>query len=186
MAKLDGIDNGFFFHFLGAGLNHHNAVGGPDHHDVHQAIPHLAVGGIHHELAVDQSHAHRADRSEERNVRERQSGGGGVDAAHIGIVIRVGREHKGNDLGLALEAFGKQRPHRPVDHAAGKNFALTGTAFTLDEAAGDASTGVCVLAIINREGKEIDALPRIGIGRRRGQHHVIAQTNHGRAMRLLG
>jgi len=44
------------------------------------------------------------------------------------IVISVGREHKGNDLGLALEAFGKQRPHRPVDHTAGKNFALTGTA----------------------------------------------------------
>ena len=110
--------------------------------------------------AIDQADAHRADRAEERNVGEGQRGGSGVDAEHVGIVIGVGGEHEGDDLGLALEAFGEHRTHRPVDLAAGENFALAHAAFALDEAAGKASAGVGVFAVINGEGKEIDAFAR--------------------------
>jgi hypothetical protein len=41
VAELDGVDDDFFFHFFGAGLDHHDAVGGADDHDVQQALAHL-------------------------------------------------------------------------------------------------------------------------------------------------
>ncbi len=72
VAELDGVDDRLFFHFLRARLNHHDAVGGSDDHDVDQASAHLVVRGIHDELSVDQADAHRADGTEERNVGKRQ------------------------------------------------------------------------------------------------------------------
>src|SRR5581483_3053068 len=68
VCELNGIDDGFFFDFLGAGLDHHDAVGGAHNHDVEQAVAHLAVGRIDDELPVDQSHPHRADRPHEGNI----------------------------------------------------------------------------------------------------------------------
>ena len=73
-----------------------------------------------------------------------------------------------------------------VDLAAGENFALAGTAFALDEAAGDASAGVGVLAVIHGEGEEIDALAGIGVGGGGGQNDVVAHAHDDRAVRLLG
>ena len=42
VGELDGVHHRLFFHFLGAGLDHHDAVGGADHHDVEQAFAHFA------------------------------------------------------------------------------------------------------------------------------------------------
>ena len=44
--------------------------------------------------------------------------------SNVGIVFAVGGEDEGDDLGLALEAFGEQRAHGAVNLAAGENFAL--------------------------------------------------------------
>jgi len=68
----------------------------------------------------------------------------------------------------------------------GEHFALAHAAFALDEAAGKASTGVGVFAVIHGEGKEIDAFARIGVGGSGGEDDVIAQADHGRAVGLLG
>ena len=76
---------------------------------------------------------------------------------NVGIVIGVGGEHEGDDLGLALESFGEHRADGPVDLAAGEHFALAHAAFALDEAAGDASAGIGVFAVVNSEGEKIDA-----------------------------
>ena len=186
MAEFDGVDDHFFADFFRAGFDHHDAVGGADDHDVHQALAHLVVGGIDDELSVDLADAHRADRSEERNVGKRERGRGAVDAEHVGIVTAVGREHEGDDLRLALESLGEHGTHRAIDLAAGEHFALAHAAFALDEAAGKASAGVGVFAVIDGEGKEIDALAGIGVRGRGGEHDVIAQADYGRAVGLLG
>ena len=68
VGELDGVDHRFFLHFLGAGLDHHDAVGGADDHDVQQALAHLAVGRIDDECAIHQADAHCANRAVERNV----------------------------------------------------------------------------------------------------------------------
>ncbi len=186
MAELDGVDDRLFFHFLRARLDHHDAVGSSDDHDVDQASAHLVVRGIHDELSVDQADAHGADRTEERNVRKRQRTRGAVDAQNVGIIITVGRQHERNDLGLALESLGEHGTHRPVDLAAGEHFALAHAAFALDEASGETSAGIGVFAVINGEGKEIDAFARIGVGGSGGEHNVFAEADHSGASGLLG
>src|SRR5216684_2100164 len=64
--------------------------------------------------------------------------------------------------------------------------ALTGTAFALDEAAGNASAGVGIFAVVNRQREEIDALAGVGVGGCGGQYDVIADSHHDRAVGLLG
>ncbi len=120
------------------------------------------------------------------NVRDSERGRCAVDAEDVRVVFGVRGEHEGDDLGLAPEAIREQGTHRAVDLAAGENLTLAGTAFALDEAAGDASAGIGVFAIVNRQGEEIDAFTGIGIGRGRGENDVIANAHHHRAVRLLG
>ena len=186
MAEFDRVYDHLFADFFCAGLDHHDAVGGADDHDVQQALTHLVVGGIDDELPADLADAHCADWAEERNVGKCESGGRAVDAEHVGIVIGVGGEHEGDDLGLAPESFGEHGPDGAIDLATGEHFALAHAAFALDEAAGKASTGVGVFAVIDGEGKKIDALARVGIGDGGGEHDVIAQADHRRAVGLLG
>ena len=137
-------------------------------------------------MPADLADAHRADGAEERNVGKRESAGRAVDAENVGIIIRIGGEHEGDDLSLALEALGEHRTHRAVDLSAGEHFTLAHAAFALDEAAGKASTRVGVFAVIDGEGEEINALARIGVGGGGGEDDVFADADHGRAVGLLG
>ena len=186
MAEFDGVNHDFFAGFFRARFDHHDAVGCADNHDVHHALAHFVVGGIDDELSADLADAHRAQRSEERNVRKRQRAGCGVDAEHVRIIARIRRQNEGDDLGLAAETLGKHGTHRAINLAAGEHFALTHAAFAFDEAAGEASAGVGVFAVVNGEREEIDAFARVGIGGRGGEHNVIAHADHGRSMGLLG
>jgi hypothetical protein len=186
VAEFDRVDHHFFADFFRAGLDHHDSVGGSDDHDVQQALTHLVVGGIDDESPADLADAHCADGPQERNVRKGERSRCSVDAENIGIIISVGREHEGDDLGLALESVGKHGTHGPVDLAAGEHFALAHAAFALDEAAGKASTGVGVFAVIHGEGEEIDALAGFGVRGRGGEHDIFSNADHGRAMSLLG
>ena len=67
----------------------------------------------------------------------------------VRVVFGVGGEDEGDDLGLTAEAIREHGAHGAVNLAAGEDFTLAGTAFALDEAAGDASAGVGVFAIID-------------------------------------
>ena len=134
----------------------------------------------------DESDAHRAQRSKKRNIRNSQSSGGGVNATNIGIVIGVGRENEGDDLRLALKAFGKHRTHWPVNLAAGQDFALAHAAFALDEAAWETSTGIGVFAVIDGEREKIDALAGFGIGGGGGENNVFTKAYQGGTTRLFG
>ena len=183
--ELDALNHRLFRHLACAGLDHHDAVGGPHHHQVQFAVALLVIGGVDDEVAVYLADAHRANRAVERDVGDAQRHRGAVDAGDIGIVLGVGRKHHGDDLGLAAEAFGKQRPDGPVDLAAGQDFALAGPPFALDEAAGNASRGVGVLAVINGEREKVDALARVGVGAGGGENNVVADAHNAGAMRLL-
>ena len=186
VREFDRVHHRLFLYFFRAGLDHDNRIGGAYDHDVEQAVAHFGVGGIGDEAAIHQADAHRADRAEKRNIGEGQSGRSGVDAADIGIVFRVGGEDEGDDLGLALEAFGEHRTHRPVDLAAGEHLALAHAPFALDKAAGNASAGVGVLAVVDGERKEVDAVAGFGIGGGGGEYHIFAEAHDGGAARLLG
>ncbi len=134
----------------------------------------------------DLADAHRADRTVERNVGNAQRNRRAVNAGDIRIVGRVRRQHHGDDLGLAAEAFGEQRPDGPIDLAAGKNFALAGPPFALDESARNASRGIGVLAVVDREREKVDALAGVGVGAGGGENHVVANAHNAGAVGLLG
>ncbi len=186
VTELDGVDDRLFRNFLRARLDHHDAVHGADDHQVQLARALLVVGRVDDELAIRLPDAHRANGTVERNVRDAQRHRRAVDAGNIRIVRRVRRKHHGDDLGLAAEAFREQRTDRTVDLAAGQNFALARTPFALDESARDASGGVGVLAVVNREREKVDALAGVGVGAGGGENHVFANANDAGAVRLLG
>ena len=186
VGEFNGVHHRLFFYFLGAGFDHYNRVGGAYDHDVEQAVTHFGVGGIGDEAAIDQADAHRAERAEKWNIGNGQGSRSGVDAADIGIVFRVGGENQGDDLGLAPEAFGEHRTDRPVNLAAGEHLALAHAPFALDEAAGEASTGIGVLAVVDGEREEVDALAGLGIGGSGGENHVFAEADDDCAVGLLG
>jgi hypothetical protein len=186
MAEFNGVNDNFFADFFRAGFDHHNAVGGTDDHNVHQALTHLIVGGVNNKSPADLTDAHGADGTEERNVGQSECGGCAVDSENIGIVAGIGGEHEGDDLGLALKPLGKHGTHWPINLAAGEHFALAHAAFALDEASGKASASVGVFAVVDGEGEEIDTLARVGIGDGGGEHNVIALANDGGAVGLLG
>ena len=81
---------------------------------------------------------------------------------------------------------GNKRTNGAIDLAAGENFLFAGPAFALDEAAGNASTGVGVFAVVDGEGKEIDSLARIGRGYCGGQNDGFARGHQCGAGGLLG
>ena len=104
----------------------------------------------------------------------------------IRIILGVGGEDEGDDLSLAAEAIREHGAYGAVNLATGEDFTLAGTAFALDEAAGDASAGVGVFAIINGQREEIDALAGIRVGGGGGENDIIANAHNDRTVRLLG
>src|ERR1700681_1179562 len=107
VRELDRVHYRLFFYFFRTGLDHDNRIRGAYDHDVEQSVTHFGVCGIGDEAAFHQADAHGADRAEERNIGEGQGRRSSVNAANIGVIVRVGGEDKGDDLGLALEAFGE-------------------------------------------------------------------------------
>ncbi len=126
------------------------------------------------------------NRGVERNVRKRQRGRCGIDADHVRIVFLVGGEDQRDDLGLVAEPVREHGADGTINLTRSQDFFLAGTAFALDEAAGDASAGIGVFAVIDRQREEIDAFPRV---RRRDcgcQNDGFAGCDQSRAGRLLG
>ena len=116
-----------------------------------------AVGRVDDELVIDDADADGADRAVERDVRERERAAGAVDAEHVGVVFLVGRVDERDDLRLVAEGLREERADGTVDLAGGQDLLLGGTAFALDEAAGDASAGVGKLSVFNGQREEVNA-----------------------------
>ena len=186
VGELDGGKDDFFSLFLGARLDHHDAVFVSDDHDVDGCGSALGIGGIDDELAIDAANADGANSRAERNVGKSQRSRGCVDSDHVGIVFLVGGEDQRDHLGLVAEAIRKEWTNGAIDLAAGKNFLLAGPAFALDESSGNASTGVGVFAIIDGEGKEIDSLSGIGRSDRGSQNNGFAGGDECGTGGLLG
>ena len=142
---------------LGFRFDHHHGVGRAGDDEVEVAIGHLVEQRVQHVLAADETDARGADGAEERHARQGQRRRRGDQRQDVGVVLHVVREHGDDDLRLVLEAFDEQRTDRPVDEAGGERLLLGGTAFTLEEAAGDLARSVGLLLVVHGEGEEIDA-----------------------------
>jgi len=92
MREFDGGQDDVFSLFLGAGLDHHDAVFVADDHDVERGGSALGIGGL-----MTNSPSTRPTRTAptvalKGNVRERREQRRRRDADHVRIVFLVGRE----------------------------------------------------------------------------------------------
>ena len=146
----------------------------------------LGVGRVDDELVVDNADADGADGAVEWDVRERERAAGTVDAEDVRVILLVGRVDEGDDLGLVAEALREERADGTVDLAGGQDLLFGGTAFALDEAAGDASTGVRKLSVFNGQREEVKAFLWLRRGDRGCENGVVAAGCEGGTGGLLG
>ena len=137
------------------------------HDQVQLRLGELLGGGIEQVLAVLPADAGRADRAVERNAGEGERRGGAEERGDVRIDIRIHRQHGRDHLHFVVEAVREQRPDRAVDEARGQRLLLGRPAFTLEEAARDASRGVGLLDVVDGEGEEIAARGGGRLGRTR-------------------
>ncbi len=105
---------------------------------------------------------------------------------HVGVVLVVGGEDRGDHLGVVLVALGEERPQAAVDEARDERLALGQPSLAAEEAAGDAARGGEALLVVDREGEEIEAQLGLPLRDGRHQHHAVAAAQHHRAVGLLG
>jgi hypothetical protein len=80
----------------------------------------------------------------------------------------------------------EERPQTAIDYPAGEDLAFGRSAFSFEEAAGDATAGIGVFTVIHREGQEVHALTLALFRARRDQNHGVAHADDGRAVGLFG
>ena len=186
MGKFDRGEDHFFGFFLGAGLDHYDSVFVPNDHDVDGGGCALRIGGVDDKLTIHAANPHCAHCGAEGNVGESQSCRGCINADHIGVVFLVGREDQCDYLGLVAETIRKQRTNGAINLAAGEHFLFARPAFALNESAGNAATGVGVLAVIHGKGEEVDSFSGIGRSHGGGQDDGFTSGHQCGARGLLG
>ena len=167
-----------------ARLDHQERVVGAGHDQVELGLGEVGLVRVDHELALELADPHRAHVGRERDVGQRQRGGGAVHREDVVRVHVVDAHRRRHDLRLAVPALREQRPDRPVDHARGEDALLGGAALALEEAAGDLPGGVHPLLDVHRQGEEVDVAEVAG--GRGAEHHRVAGADDDRAACLLG
>ena len=80
---------------------------------------------------------------------------------------------------------GEKRSDGTVDQAGGENLLGGGSAFPLDEAAGELAGGVVFLSIVHREREEVPALGVFPLDSGH-QHHRVAEADDDGPVGLFG
>src|SRR6185295_8384889 len=102
------------------------------------------------------------------------------------IVLAVGREHEGDDLGVGPIAVGEQRTHGTVDQAGGDDLFFRRPPFALEEAARNAPCGVGVLAVVDRQRQEVALDAALDFHASGGEDDRVAVADGAGAIGLLG
>ena len=173
-------------HLVAAGLDHRQCLARAHDDEVEGRLLHLLERRVDDQLALDPGDAHRTDRPEERQRRDRERRRGAVDREDVVRHDHVGREDGADHLHLVLEALRPERPDRAVDHARGQRRALRGAPLALEEAAGNLPGRVHPLLDVDRQGEEVRVGTRVRASDRRREDHGLAAADDDRAVRLLG
>ena len=172
--------------FLGLRFDHQNGVGGAGDDEVEPRILHLVDRRIELQLAADEADAGAADRTHERNARQRQRRRSGDHRQHVRIVFEIVAENGDDDLRVVAIAVGEQRPDRPVDEARHQRLFFRRAAFALEVAAGDPPGREGLFLIIDGEREKVDAGLRRLHRHDGGEHRRFAIAGKHRAVGLAG
>ncbi len=186
VAVHDGFQHDLFRKLPGLGLDHQHRIGSAGDDEIERRVFQLLDRRVHDGLALDVADARGSDRSHERNAGKRERGRSGDDGQNVRVGFEVMAQHRDDDLRLAAEIVGEQRPDRPVDQAGDQNLLLRRLAFALPEAAGDAPRRVRLFQIVDGQGEEI--LPGLGGlgGDDRRQNRGFAPARKDGAVGLAG
>ena len=144
------------------------------------------IGGVRNVLAVLHADANAAQHVGKGNFADRQRRRRARNGERVGILLGVGRQHHGDDLGFVEKAFREQRTDRTIDQPAGQNFLFRGTSLAFDESARNLAGGVSVFSIIDGEREEPGPHLRLVSHTRGDQYHGVTGTNDNSAARLFG
>ena len=143
---------------FGRGALHHEklaADAGVEEVDV--ALGLLLVRGVDDPLPVDAADPDAADRTHERDVRDVERRGGGVDGEEVGLARAVALDERRVDLDVVVVAVGEERTDRTVAHAGREDLLARRTRLALEEPARELSGGVELLAVLALQREEVDA-----------------------------
>src|SRR6202035_1858336 len=103
-----------------------------------------------------------------------------IDRDDVRVILLVCGENECDDLRLITEGLRKQRPDGTGDLTRGQNLLFARPAFALDETPGNSATSIGVLAVIDCEREEVNALPRFGGSNGRDKHNAVTlRYQHG-------
>ena len=154
VARHHRLEHGLFGKLLGLRFDHQHRVGGAGDDEVERRFLHFLDGREDLDLVLDVADARPADRTHERHARQGQRRRGGDHGENVGIGLHVVAEHGDDDLRVAAEVIGEQRPDRAIDQARGQGFLVRETPFALEKAAGDPPRREGLFLIMDREGKK--------------------------------
>lgn len=154
----------FFREFAGASFDHERFGFGANVNEVEIALGIFVMGRVSNELAGNARDADGGDRTSPRNIADHEGGRGAVEGKDIGIILAVGAEEDGDDLGVVVVAFGKEGTQRAIDHSAGEDLFLSGAAFTAEVASGDATDGGGFFFVFDGEREKVLAIFNFGGG----------------------
>ena len=104
---------------------------------------------IDDDFAIDQTDGNAADRARPRNIADRNRGGSADHRGDIRRHILLDGKHRRHNLHVVAHALIEQRAQRAVDQTGGQRRLFGGTAFALDETAGDFAHGIHLLFKVN-------------------------------------
>src|SRR5205085_7802581 len=139
-----------------ARFNHHDGLFRSRDDQVQTRLAHLVVSRVDDVAAFDQSDAHAGDWVQERNVGQVERARRARDRDHVRVVVRIGGDHTGDDLGLVAVTVGEEWPAGTVNEAAGKNLFFIGPAFAPEVIAGNTTGGIVGFTVFDREREEIN------------------------------
>ena len=153
-------EHDFFRQIVRFGFDHQHRIGRAGDDEIELGSLQLGVGWIQNILTIDVTDARGTDWPLERHARQGESRGSTDHRRDIRVDVRVDRHDRGNDLNLVQESFREQRTDRTIDQMRGERLLFGWTAFTLEEAAGDATRGISLLDVVYGQRKEV----LVGIG----------------------
>ena len=179
MGIQDGVQHFLLGELAGAGLHHHHRVPGAGHRQGEAALGPLFAIGVDDILAVHHAHRHCAGGAHKGRFADGEGNGAAQHGQNIRLHILIHGQHRGDHLDVVIEALGEQGPQGPVDEPVRQNGLFAGTAFPLDETAGDLAHGVHLLFKFDAQGQKIHPVPGRLCHRGAYQHHRIPAADQG-------
>ena len=186
LSGVEGFDEVFFGKLIGLTFDHDDVGLVANVDQVEVGLFTLLVSGVDDELTTNATDAHRTDRAGEGDVGEAECGGSAVHGEHVGIVHAVGGKKHCDDLSVVEVTLGEERTQGAVRHAAGEDFLLGGTAFTLEVATGENTSCRSLFLVFDRERKPALAGLDLGLGDSGDENDGVAATNGYCAVREFG